>query len=175
MFDFNDSEQEVKRKNWYGPIGEFVVLFSSLEFATQEWVDLLTDSPAIRNHIIGIWSFKKRAELIIDLVEEYPVSSDQKDVWNKLWRKAIKISKTRNVVAHNPPFENARIEFDENSLRVSVSTGMVEIAKLTKPIGDPGSGLSLNTVKGACEELRELLINLGCEHTGEIVRCEQRL
>lgn len=54
MFDFNDNEEEAERKNWYGPIGEFVVLFSNLEFSTQEWVRLLTNSADIRNHVMSV-------------------------------------------------------------------------------------------------------------------------
>ncbi len=175
MFDFNDNEEEAKRKAWYNPIGEFIVLFSNLEFETQEWTRLLVGSAAIRDHVIGIWSFRKRTELIINLIDDYDTRVDQRDKWKMLWRKSIKISEIRNVVAHNPPFENSRIEFDEVNLTVSVSQKVTEVVKLTKPLGDPGSGLSLDAIKDSCKELRQLLIELDSEHTGEIIKYEQRL
>jgi hypothetical protein len=54
-----------------------------------------------------------------------------------------------------------------------VSDRVTELAKLMKPIGDPGSGLSLESIKKACTDLRELLIELDSEHTAEIIRHEQ--
>jgi hypothetical protein len=45
MFDFSNDEEEDKRIPWYSPIGEFVVLFSNVEFATKEWVRLLLRRP----------------------------------------------------------------------------------------------------------------------------------
>jgi len=175
MFDFNDADEEKKRSAWYKPLGEFVVLFSNVEFSTYEWIRLLSNSAVIQKHIINIWSFRKRTDLIINLIDEYDAEKDRRLKWAELWTQAKSISEMRNVIAHNPPFENFRIDFNESEKKVNVSAKVAEIAKLAKPIGEPGSGLSLDKINDSCTELRAVLIDLDREHAEEIVRYEHRI
>ena len=106
MFDFNDKDKEKKRENWYRPLGEFIVLFSNLEFTVNEWIDLISNSETTTNLIKDIWSLKKRISALIDLIDEYDTEKAKKEKWKTLWRGIIGLVYIRNIIAHNPPFEN---------------------------------------------------------------------
>ena len=168
MFDFDDEEQEKKRELWYRPLGEFIVLFSNLEFTANEWIDLVCNSKVTAKHVKDIWSLKKRVSVIIDLIDEYDVDASKKEKWKALWRKAIELMTIRNVIAHNPPFENFRLSLESG--RVELKAKKEEIARLNKPLGEPGSGISLKKIVDRSKELRELLIELDKESTIEMIK-----
>ena len=167
MFDLEDKKEEKRRKLWYSPLGEYIVLFSNLEFSANEWIDLLSGSKAMAKHIKGIWSFRKRTELIVNLINEYNTDNKVKIKWERLWKNAIKLSKKRNLIAHNPPFNNFKMDFDLENKKVVMDEKKEEIQKLNKPVGDPGSGLSLEEIKNDCIELRSIIIELDKEHMSE--------
>jgi len=171
MFDFNDEDEERKRTEWYSPLGEFMVLFSNLEFACNEWITLLCDSNAISNHIKGIWSFKKRVEIIIELIGEYQISESKKELWVSLWNTVSSKIPLRNTIAHNPPFDNFGLELDSN-LVAKTTVRSVEIHQLSKPLGVPGSGVTLKKLKKCNSELRKILIMLDVESSSEMSRHE---
>ena len=173
MFTIDDEEQEKKRSLWYRPLGEFLVLFSNLEFETQDWSRLVCDSEAIYKHLIGMWQFQKRVELIIELISEGGAPSEWKKAAIELWKEAIRIANIRNIIAHNPPFENSKMEIDESFRFISVSSPVMEISKLSKPIGDPGSGVTLEKVVDACSRLRKILVELDSLSTQEYMRQER--
>ncbi len=169
MFDFNNDDEEKKRKEWYTPLGEFMILFSNLEFTCSEWIDLLCNSKAISNHIKSLWSFKKRIELIIELVPEYQVSEDKKELWTKLWKSIDSKILLRNIIAHNPPFNNFSIELKSNFVIKDIERA-VKIHQLSKPLGNPGTCITLEKLLKCNTELREILIQLDYEYSGEIAK-----
>lgn len=170
MFDLEDESEEKRREIWYAPLGEYIVLFSNLEFSANEWIDLVADSKTVAKHIKRIWSFRKRAELIVNLIDEYNTNDKVKEKWKRLWRKAIDLSNTRNLIAHNPPFDNFKMHFDVENKKVVMEATKEEIHKLNKPVGEPGSGLSLERIKRNCTELRSIIIELDKEHTSDSLR-----
>ncbi|WP_297186407.1 hypothetical protein [uncultured Porticoccus sp.] len=169
MFDFNDEDEERKRAEWYAPLGEFMLLFSNLEFTCNEWITLLCNSKAMSNHIKGLWSFKKRVDLIIELISEYQVTEAKRELWVSLWKSINSNITLRNTIAHNPPFDNFGIEFD-SSLASKDVTRAVEIHQLSKPLGDPGSGITLEKLVSCNVELRKILIQLDYESSCEAAR-----
>lgn len=169
MFDFNDEDEERKRAEWYGPLGEFMLLFSNLEFTCREWINLLCDSKAMSNHIMGIWSFKKRVDLILELIPEYEVTNEKRELWTTLWKSVNSKIPIRNTIAHNPPFDNFGVEFDSNFVGREIER-IVEIHQLSKPLGDPGSGVTLEKLVKCNAELRSLLVSLDYESTCEMAR-----
>ncbi|MCG8043916.1 MAG: hypothetical protein JAY72_21205 [Candidatus Thiodiazotropha endolucinida] len=173
MFTIDDEEQEKKRELWYKPLGEFLVLFSNVEFTAQEWSRLVCDSNAMYKHLVGMWQFQKRVELLIELIGESSASSDWKNEAIALWKEAIGIANIRNTIAHNPPFENSKMEIDENLRIRSVSSPIMEISKLSKPIGEPGSGVTLEKVIAACLQLRRILTELDRASIEELMRQER--
>lgn len=169
MFDFNDEDEEKKRAKWYAPLGEFMLLFSNIEFTCAEWIDMLGDSKVMSNHIKGLWSFEKRVGLIIKLIPEYDVSEDKKKLWLELWESVNSKIPLRNTVAHNPPFDNHRIEFDSNLIAKDINR-VIEIHHLSKSLGVPGSGVTLEKLLNCNSELRKILIALDYESSGEAGR-----
>lgn len=169
MFDFGDEEEEQRRAEWYVPLGEFMLLFSNLEFTCAEWITLLCDSKAVSNHIKGLWSFKKRVELVIELIHEYQVSEDKRKVWIELWKSVNSKIDIRNLIAHNPPFDNNGIIFDSNMVSRETER-VVEIHRLSRPLGDPGSGITLEKLMRCNSELRDILIRLDYESSCEAAR-----
>jgi hypothetical protein len=132
------------------------------DFTSAEWIDFLCDSRAISNHIKGLWSFKKRVDLIIKLITEYDVAEDKKERWIALWKSVNSKITLRNTIAHNPPFDNYGIELDSNMVGRDVER-VVEIHRLSKPLGALGSGVTLDELVRCNSELREILINLDYE------------
>lgn len=124
-------------------------------------------------HLVGMWQFQKRVELIIELIGESSADSDWKNRTIALWKEAIGIANIRNTIAHNPPFENSKMEIGENFRIKSISSPVMEISKLSKPIGEPGSGVTLEKVIAACLQLRRILIELDKESMEEYMRQER--
>lgn len=169
MFDFRDEEEERKREKWHQPLGEFMLLFSNLEFTCNEWISLLCKSEAVINHICSIWSFKKRVEVLLELISEHNVCQSKRELWLSLWRSAGSKASIRNVIAHNPPFENYELEYtSENAAKILGSS--VEIHQLSRPLGEPGSGITLEKLQSCNSEIREILIQLDIEGTAEAGR-----
>ena len=170
MFDFNDEIEEEKREKWYAPIGEFALLFSNLEFSSNEWIDLLSESKVISQHIKSIWSFQKRVEIIINLIDEYQADETIKNRWKHLWGEAKNLIPIRNTIAHNPPFDNYGLEFDSKTWEAKDIIRTEEIQRLNKPLGEPGSGITLEKLEKGRIKLREILNTLDHEHTSESVK-----
>lgn len=169
MLDFEDKNEEEKRKNWYAPIGEYLILFSNFEFLANEWIDLISPDKAKADHIKGTWPFQKRINFIMDLINKYDTDAKTKEEWKGLWKKVIDSNSTRNLIAHNAPFENFNIQYNKASNRIEVEDRKEEIYGLKKPIGKPGSGLSLEKIKSDCGKLRIVIIALDKAYTGEIM------
>lgn len=158
MFTIDDEDQEEKRELWYRPLGEFIVLFSNLEFETQDWARLVCDSQAIYKSLISIWRFQKRVELIIELIGKGSAGSAWKKAAVTLWKETIPIANIRNIIAHNPLFENSKMELDESFTVKFFSSPVVGISKLSKPIGEPSADVTLEKLVEACSRLRRILI-----------------
>lgn len=168
MFDLTDEGEEDKRRNWYSPIGEYVLLFSNLEFELLNWIHLLSNSRALRN-VSNSFQFSKKLDILLELIDEYDVPSETREKWKRKWQEAMAMSDTRNLICHNPPIDNFSLSINDEG-KVSLNSRAVEVHALKKPIGEPGSGLSLTELTKNIEKLRELLIHLDSMHTEEIVR-----
>jgi hypothetical protein len=168
VFDLTDEDEEIRRRNWYSPIGEYVLLFSNLEFELSNWIRLLSDSRALRN-ASNTFQFSKKLNVLLELMDENEVLPATREKWKFEWRKAEALVKTRNLICHNPPIDNYSIDVNDEG-EVSLNESVVEIQVLKKPIGEPGSGLSLTELKNDIEKLKGLLICLDSMHTEEILR-----
>ena len=168
MFDLTDDGEEDKRRDWYPPIGEYVLLFSNLEFELLNWIQLLTDNRVLRN-VSNTFQFARKLDILLELINEYEVSPETRDEWKRKWQEARAMSNTRNLICHNPPIDNFSLAVNDEG-KVSLNSRAVEVHTLKKPIGEPGSGLSLTELKEEIEKLRKLLIRLDSMHTEEIVR-----
>jgi|CXWL01.1.fsa_nt_gi hypothetical protein len=157
MFDIANEKEERLRGAWYAPIGEYVLLFSNLEFTLSSWIGLLSTSRATRN-VGSKLKLAERLELLLDLVDEQQVDKKTKEKWRNEWLKIKPLTTTRNLICHNPPINNFSIVLNNGS--VSIKPKTVEVLTLKKPIGEPGSGLSLATLKKQIQTLREILICL---------------
>ncbi len=145
-----------------------MLIFSNLEFTCSEWITMLCDSDAMSNHIKGIWSFKKRVEIILELITEYDKVNDQKkELWISLWKTINSKIPLRNIVAHNPPFDNYGLEFDSDLVAKTIVRA-VEIHRLSKPLGQQGSGVTLNKLRECNIELRNILVQLHVESGNEM-------
>lgn len=169
MFDFRDESEEIKRAEWYQPLGEFMLLFSNLEFTCNEWISLLCESKAVTDHIRSIWSFKKRVDVLLELIEEHEICTSKKELWSSLWRAAGSMASIRNVIAHNPPFENFYLEYSsENTAKVIGR--LAEIHQLSKPLGELGSGITLEKLRACNSKIRGVLVQLEIEGIAEAGR-----
>ena len=136
----------------------------------SSWIRLLSASRATRN-IESTLQFSKRIELLFDLIEEYEVDEGTKEKWRREWQKVKPLVSTRNLICHNPPINNFSLSLDKG--RVSLKSRAIEILVLKKPIGEPGSGLSLAKLKKQIQALRQLLICLDELDTEESLRLNQ--
>ncbi|MHB8570304.1 MAG: hypothetical protein ACYC97_08915 [Metallibacterium sp.] len=168
MFNLTDKSEEDKRRDWYSPIGEYVLLFSDLEFELLNWIDLLSDNRLLRR-ITKTFQFSRMHDVLLELIDEYEAPLGTKEKWKREWLKARVMSSTRNLICHNPPIDNFRLAINDDG-KVSLISRAVEVHILKKPIGESGSGLSLKKLTKDIEKLRELLIRLDSMHTEEIVR-----
>lgn len=171
MFDFSDKREERMRQEWYAPIGEYILLFSNLEFELSAWIDLLanTNSDAIKDRVKGL-QFSRRIDLILALIAEDQASDETKNKWKAAWKQAGALVGIRNLLCHNPPINNFAISFDEDAGEVSIQLRATELFNLRKPVGDPGCGLALTEIQEKSAKLRQLLILLDSLHTEEILR-----
>lgn len=170
MFNPDDQREEVEQRSWYPLVGEFVVLFSILEFELSSWINLLanTESEALRRFAAD-QTFDRRLTLLLQLFSE----NDANKAWENAWNKARKLSITRNSICHNPPINNFDLTLDEVTGKVTLGEKAVEILRLSRPIGSPGSGLDLNQVQSDIAELRALLSQLDSLHTEIILRSDR--
>ena len=168
MFDLADKGQENLRREWYSPIGEYVLLFSNLEFELSSWIHLLSDSRALRD-VASTLKFSPKLDLLPGLIDEYQVSLETKEKWKREWQQAKPLANTRNLICHNPPIDHFSLSLGDQG-KVSLGSRMIEVHALKKPIGEPGSGLALDDLKQKTDSLRQLLIRLDLMHTEEIVR-----
>lgn len=174
MFDFENQDEEIRREEWYAPVGEFMVLFSNLEFSTNEWIDLFCDSKVMSNHIKDIWSFQKRSELIIELIEEYDCTDAIKNRWRVIWGKTKYFAEMRNTIAHNPPFNNFKFDVEKGEFwKLKNHRTSEEICRLNKFLVEPGSGITMKKITEANEDLRNVLVELDNEHTNVILQYDQ--
>lgn len=168
MFDLTDEDEEDKRRSWYSPIGEYILLFSNLEFELSNWIHLLSNNGSLSNASNKL-PLGNRIEVLLELISTHVVSTETREKWIRDWQEAKELAKTRNLVCHNPPIDNFSISSDEKG-GVSLDSQAVEIHSLRRPIGEPGSGLALARLKNDIEKLRALLIRLDTMHTEEILR-----
>lgn len=168
MFDLTDKDEEDKRRNWYSPIGEYVLLFSNLEFELSNWIHLLSDNGSLRNASNKL-PVSNRIDVLFELIYTHLVSAETREKWIRDWQEAKELAKTRNLICHNPPIDNFSISLDKKG-GVSLDSQVEEIHSLRKPIGEPGSGLSLTRLTNDIKKLRALLIRLDTMHTEEILR-----
>ena len=168
MFDLTDAKQEEIRKDWYAPIGEYVLLFSNLEFTLAEWICLLSESRALRNVANVRLKFSDQLALLFDIIEEYPTDEGTKNQWKQEWQRVQPLARTRNLICHNPPIDNFSLSLKDG--HASLDARAVEVLVLKKPLGYPGSGLSLDDLKGHLDDLRQLLIRLDEFHTTESLK-----
>ncbi len=168
MFNLTDEDEEGKRRDWYLPIGEYVLLFSNLEFELLNWIDLLSDNRVLRR-ITRTFQFSRMHNVLFELIDAYEAPQGTKEKWKREWLKARAMSNTRNLICHNPPIDNFRLAINDDG-EVSLISRAVEVHILKKPIGEPRSGLSLKKLTKDIEKLRNLLIRLDSMHTEEIVR-----
>ncbi len=171
MFRLDDEEEEKRRKRWYAPIGESIVLFSNLEFCTREWVKFLIEDAEKVEKVSNKWSFKRRAEDILKAIAEFDDVSKTKKDWTILWKEAIDLYENRNIIAHNPPLNNFDMTWDENKGKIEITEKVEEIFWLDKPVGAPGSGLSLEYLINQNRKLRSIIIRLDREMDHEAA-CE---
>ncbi len=170
MFSLDNNEEEKKREEWYAPIGEYLVLFSNLEFSSREWINFLVESGAIAREMNNTWAFQRRTECLVNVIAEFDASEIKKKRWVSLWKKAINLSKTRNVIAHNPPFSNFDMELDEKKGKIEITAKVEEICQLNRPVEAPGSGLSLEYLINQNRELISIIIKLDNEHLSEMLK-----
>ena len=110
------------------------------------------------------------SEIPQELIDEYDADTELKNHWKDEWNKTTSFIKTRNLIAHNPPFYNFDVDMDSNTGNIHIKSGKEEMHCLKKPIGKPGSGLSLKRLTRECTELRALIISLDNAHTSEIYK-----
>ena len=167
MFDLTDAAEENARHEWYSPIGEYVLLFSNLEFELSGWVQLLSSSRALKK-LGNTLKFSQKFELLLDLIEEYEIDAGTKEKWKQEWQQVKPLINTRNLICHNPPIDNFSLSLNQGHVRID--SRKVEVHALKKPIGEPGSGLDLADLKQKTNILRQLLIRLDLMHTEETMR-----
>jgi hypothetical protein len=92
------AEQE---RQWSNIIGGLMLNFGSLELTSLRWVQHLSNDEVLNDLAIDL-SFTKRLKLISRLVHRTKWSPENKNLSEKLWREASKLSEIRNTVAHNP-------------------------------------------------------------------------
>jgi len=87
-------------QQWSELIGAFLINFGAAEMATFQWIERFSSAKARNNSIDLILS--KRIALVRQLVEQSKLPDDRKKRALELWGQVSELSKTRNIIAHNP-------------------------------------------------------------------------
>lgn len=90
-------QQEV----WGKAIGGLLLNFGFVEFASLQWIDKLSTDKVVREIAIDL-PFSRRVAIIRGLVRRSGMPSAGKKAAISLWDEVSDLSKTRNVLAHNP-------------------------------------------------------------------------
>ena len=112
-------------------------------------------------------------DILLNLISEYRFDHASKAESVSQWKRSQDLAKTRNLLVHNPPIEN--FEFlsrggSDISAGFTVGQKVEEIIHLSLPIGEPGSGLSLEEISDKCLLLRRILSKLEALHDDIVVR-----
>jgi hypothetical protein len=91
---------KISMQEWAELIGAFLINFGAAEMATFQWIERLS-SAKVRNNSIDLM-LSKRIALVRQLVEQSKLPDDRKKRALELWGQVSDLSKTRNIIAHNP-------------------------------------------------------------------------
>jgi hypothetical protein len=91
---------------WSELIGAFLINFGAAEMATFQWIERFSSAKVRSNSIDLILS--KRIALVCQLVERSSLPDDRKKQALELWGQVSELSKTRNIIAHNPLISHAK-------------------------------------------------------------------
>ena len=78
MFDLTDEGEEHKRRDWYSPIGEHVLLFSNLEFELLNWIHFLSNDRVLRT-VLNTFKFSRKLDVLLELIDEYEAPPETRD------------------------------------------------------------------------------------------------
>ena len=92
---------EDKKNPWPWAVGVLMMRFASIEAIACQWIYFLTKDQSARDKSIGL-KLIKRVELIRDLIPNSALSDERKKKALELWSEVVKLSKTRNKIAHGP-------------------------------------------------------------------------
>ena len=90
----------INMQKWSELIGAFLINFGAAEMATFQWITKFSSATARSSSIDLILS--KRITLVRQLVEQSSLPDDRKKRALDLWGQVSELSRTRNIIAHNP-------------------------------------------------------------------------
>lgn len=92
---------------WSRLIGGLLVNFGAVEFSSFLWIDKYSADRIVRDIAIDL-PWRKRLELLCNLLERSDLPEDRKQRALDLWGEVGKIASLRNTVAHNPIVTNPK-------------------------------------------------------------------
>jgi hypothetical protein len=123
-----------EREQWITPLGEFLVLWSDIVYSAYSILPYFDNSGQFAK-LANLMTFSKFLQLLSALTFIADIPKPLSHRVNKLTIALLGILQFRNTIIHNPPINN----FDLANSKKSTW----EVFRLKKPIGIPGSGISL--------------------------------
>jgi hypothetical protein len=88
-------------QQWSEIVGAFVLNFGAAEMTSHVWIRKLTKNQAMWDKALGM-KLGHRISLVEKLIARSDLSPDIKTQSLELWGQVLKLSKTRNEIAHSP-------------------------------------------------------------------------